>query len=125
MKPLVHYIIVRRDMPTGAACAQITHAAGESACYCMWYLPKDTIAVVLGVRDEKQLKYYAKRLVKAKIEHIQVNENAGPLAGQMTAVGVVPTRNREAVFKVLKKLNPLREFEGSATMTAMDRPAKA
>lgn len=28
--PLTHYVIVRRDLPFGQICAQITHAAGES-----------------------------------------------------------------------------------------------
>jgi hypothetical protein len=30
MEPLTHYVIVRRDLPFGVLCAQLTHAAGES-----------------------------------------------------------------------------------------------
>ena len=68
------------------------------------------MAVVLGVRDEKQLKYYERRLTKAGISHVAINENAGFAAGQMTAIGVIPTEDRAKVFKVLKKLNPISEL---------------
>ena len=127
--PLTHYIIVRRDMPLGVVCAQVTHAAGES--FYIYgervnepYEPLDiegTVAVVLGVRNEKSLLYYHKRLYKARIAHIPILENAGPFAGQYTAIGVLPTTDRASVRSVLKKLMPLSDL----TMTAMDRPAKA
>ena len=113
---LTHYILIRKDIPTGAATAQIVHAAGES-----FYLfgantgfrksVGGTVAVVLGVRDERALKYYARRLRDAEINAIVIKENSGPLAGQFTAIGVFPTRDRESVRKVLKKLMPLKEFE--------------
>jgi len=113
--PLTHYIIVRRDMPLGVVCAQVTHAAGES-----FYAFGDhvgfsfdttgTTAVVLGARDEKQLNYYMRRLMKAWIHAIMITENAGQFANKDTAIGVWPTVERAAVFKVLKKLNPISEL---------------
>lgn len=99
-------------MPLGVVCAQVTHAAGDSAVgfsLQRWYQGPVT-AVVLGVRDEKQLKYYWRRLEKAEISHTLVVEDAGPFAGQATAIGVMPTEDREKVFKVLKKLNPLSDL---------------
>jgi len=114
---LTHYIIVRRDMPLGVVCAQVTHAAGESfARTCLWdntvgshNLP-GTVAIVLGARDEKQLKYYERRLEKAGVDYTAIHENAGFAAGQMTAIGCWPTEDRAKVFKVLKKLNPISEL---------------
>lgn len=114
---LTHYILIRRDIPAGHACAQITHAAGESFWfYAHWgghrHFPEGTVAVVLGVRNERALRYYAKRLSDAEVPFLTIVENAGLLAGQMTAIGVIPTADREKVFKVLKKLQPVREFDG-------------
>ena len=108
--PLIHYILIRRDISTGAACAQIVHAAGESAAGFLWMLPPRTIAVVLGVRDEKELRRYHKKLVKAEIPIFPIIENEGFLAGQMTAIGIVPIHDREKVRSVVKKLMPLSSF---------------
>jgi hypothetical protein len=111
---LTHYIIVRKDMPTGAACAQITHAAGESFFYYkpkrLGLLEEGTVAVVLGVENQNCLKYYAKRLRQAGIKFVMIRENEGPLANQVTAIGVVPTEDRETVRAVLKRVPLLDEF---------------
>ena len=124
---LVHYILVRRDLPTGAACAQIVHAAGDSMADFIDYtwpaMPgKRTIAVVLGVRDQKSLRYYQRRLIEAEISIIPIIENEGFLGGQLTAIGVVPTFDRERVRKVLKKLQPLQEFTGRYPDEAEEKP---
>lgn len=110
-RPLTHYVIVRRDLTVGQVCAQITHAAGESAAlYAVSSvkerqpyklevgglspsprtipggvvdggvsrvggtparpanpLPENTIAVVLGVRDESRLLRIASRLDRAAL----------------------------------------------------------
>lgn len=105
-------------MPLGHVCAHVAHAAGESFYYYAQLIQNPdaglpniigsgTVAVVLGVRDEKSLRYYAKRLYKQGIRYDLIIENAGPFAGQATAIGVIPTADRAKVFKVLKKLNPI------------------
>jgi peptidyl-tRNA hydrolase len=98
-------------MPLGVVCAQVTHAAGDSAVgYTLfeWY-DQPVTAVVLGVKSEKELLRYSKKLHKAFIGHTIIKEDAGPVADQYTAIGLV-TADREKVFKVLKKLNPISEL---------------
>lgn len=115
--PLTHYILIRRDLTTGAGCAQITHAAGESfADYCAdrWLddIPRGTVAVVLGVRSERALREWQRRFNDHGIPYRAIWENAGPYANQLTAIGCWPTDDRERIRKVVRHLMPLKQFEG-------------
>lgn len=109
---LTHYIIVR-DLPVGVVYAQIAHAAGESFYLCprssekehstlsrevagsspaggSTFTPAETIAVVLGARDEARLSRAAKRLQAAGVPFVEIRETDGAFAGQFMAIGVVP-----------------------------------
>lgn len=99
--PLVHYIIVRADLPIGSQVAQVIHAAGESAS------PKPepgAIAVALHAKDEHHLLEIASALAHARIPHHLVVEADAPYADQYMAIGVHPTTDRLAVRKVLSAL---------------------
>lgn len=100
---LVHYIIVRADLPIGSQVAQSIHAAGESS------VPKPEpgcIAVALHARDEAHLRAVSDRLAAAGIQHHHVVESADDpkYAGQLMAIGVRPTTDRAAIRKVTSDL---------------------
>ena len=85
-------MIVRPDLPRGVLAAQVTHAAGESSSGS---LPSGTYAVVLSASSE-ELAELGKRLSEAGVGHKAIIENDGDLAGQITAIGVVP-QNRSKI----------------------------
>lgn len=90
--PLTHYIIVRNDMPLGVLAAQVTHAAGESS---PGNLTPGTYAVVLAAQSAQELEDLHDRLADLQVPHSVVRESSGPLAGQMTAIGVQPAPREE------------------------------
>jgi peptidyl-tRNA hydrolase len=83
--------------------AQICHAAGESS---PGNLASGTFAVVLAA-DQQRLKSLAHQLEESGVEHRVIVENSGDLAGQVTAIGVVPKR-RSAIKKWFSNLPLLR-----------------
>lgn len=90
---LVHYIIVRRDLPLGKLAAMITHAAGESAVMYrdVMKLPfHGAIAVVLEAKNEQALYRYAEWLTSEDILFVSIHESDEPYIGQLMAIGVVP-----------------------------------
>jgi len=102
---LVHYIIVRADLPIGSQVAQSVHAAGESAN------PRPvpgTIAVALHARDEKHLADLSDRLTAADLAHHCVYEavDDATYPGQLMAIGLnpVPLSRRDHIRKVLSAL---------------------
>lgn len=102
-KILYHYTVVRADLPPGLQMAQVIHAAGESAS------PRPmpgTHAVALHARDEQHLAELAQRLYDAGIEHHCVFEadDDPQYPGQMMAIGLYPTRDKDKVKKVLSSL---------------------
>lgn len=96
--PLVyHYTIVRADLPLGLQLAQTVHAAGESATP----LPRPgTHAVALHARDEAHLREVAARLDARGIRHHRVLEDDG----QLMAIGIPPTTDRDPIRKALSSL---------------------
>lgn len=99
----MHYVIVRADLPHGSQVAQVVHAAAESADPRP---PPGSIAVALHARDEAHLSAIAATLLAADIRHHGVYESAddAKYPGQLMSIGVMPTRNREAVRRVLSSL---------------------
>lgn len=105
--PLVHYCLIREDLPPGVAAAQLVHAAGESFYYYgtsdKW-APSDvsgTIAVVLGVADEAALLAVEARLqaADADVPFIAIREPDAPWNGQLMSIGMVPAaKERLASF---------------------------
>lgn len=96
-------MIVREDLPKGVLAAHVCHAAGESGP-----APLGSIAVVLGVPNETELRAVGARLKAAGVLHVAIHENAGPYAGQATALGIVPIYDRTAVRKVVSALPLVR-----------------
>lgn len=110
---LMHYVIVRRDLPLGVVCAMITHAAGESAS--LYEDPYDgrfrgATAVVLEAKDEVHLELIQEYLTANKIQHVAVHEAGGPYSGRFLAIGLVPAERETLAakmreFQCLKKLD--------------------
>lgn len=105
---LVHYIIVRRDLPLGLVLANVAHAAGESfyrlaqlASFELLDLegfePAETIAIVKGARNEGRLKKLRDALVAEDVPHSLITETDGEYAGQAMAIGVVPVSKGTSV----------------------------
>ncbi len=99
--PAVHYVVIRNDLPLGFLTAQVVHAAGESS---PGQMSPGTNAVVLAVPDEEMLAAVHQRLMLAGIACKAIFEPDPPWLGQMTAVGVCPTRERAKVRRVLSSL---------------------
>jgi len=94
---LVHYVIVRKDLPFGSQVAQVAHAAGESA------IPKPEpgcIAVALHAENGDHILELSQKLTAADIPHHVVIEDDG----RLMAIGLRPTVHRERVRKVLSSL---------------------
>ncbi len=101
---LVHHVIVRADVKFGVQAANLVHAAGESSDR----IPPGTIAVALHARDELHLRVIQARLFEADIPHTSIVEEDGEYTGQLMAVGLEPTTNRERVRKILSSLPLVR-----------------
>ena len=125
---LIHYIIVRRDLPVGVLAAMTTHAAGESAAvYERSYWNEHeggpnyghfegATAVVLEAKDEKHLRQIASYLGEAKVDYTTVHESGGEYSGQFMAIGVIPAEREDIAEK-------LRDF--SLLKNCLDNPVEA
>lgn len=95
-------------------CAQIVHAAGESA---IPDLPPNTNAVVLDAVNETNLRQLAKKLQLAGIPHTVIQEVDPPFDGQVTAIGIVPLEDRSQIKKFVSSYGLLR-----ASSSVVERP---
>ena len=102
---LYHYVIVRGDLPHGVQMAQTIHAAGES---CEGPLPSGTHAIALSARNESHLEEIASRLWEAEIPHTVITEPDAPYDGQVMAVGIWPTSDRDRIRRVTSSLPLVR-----------------
>jgi peptidyl-tRNA hydrolase len=126
---MVHYIVVRRDLPVGVIAAQVTHAAGESfARYLhnetIWRrpfgTPHGTIAVVLEARNSQHLHAVVRRLRQAKVPFEAIREPDAPWDGALMALGVWPgcRASLEPHFTgldLLKRARPMRRKRSRKT----------
>lgn len=114
---LIHYVIVRNDLPLGILAAMVSHAAGESAhSYADPYDGRfrGATAVVLEVKDELNLHKVAMKLRDCAVAHVEIVEGAEPYANQLMAVGVVPGERKDLEgffkgFQTLKTCYPAQE----------------
>lgn len=104
MKPLYHYVVVRRDLPLGVTVAQTIHAAGESS---PGNLPANTHAVALSAKDEAELLALEERLKAAGVKHFAIREPDAPWNGALMAIGF-PPQDRAALRGFLSSLPLLR-----------------
>lgn len=103
--PLVHYIIIRDDLPKGVQIAQTAHAAGESAG---GPLADGTIVVALAVPTEAALLALAAVFKTHDLGYKLIVENDGMYAQQAMAIGLTPTVNRTSIRKVTRHLPLIR-----------------
>lgn len=106
--PPYQYIVLHdscRDHP-GVIAVHAAHAAGE-ACFD-GPAPPDTRVVVLVVKDSDAIEALSRDLAGAGIRHAIMRETDGIRAGQVTALGTTPSRDRQTIrpffapFKVLR-----------------------
>lgn len=105
MNDTIHYILVRRDLPFGVTLAQVAHAAAESG-----HGQHHTVSV-LGVKDEKALRKWAKRLSERGIPHGCIHEPDEPWNGALMAIGVDPGLRLRLSWH-FKRLDTYRIYEG-------------
>jgi hypothetical protein len=79
--------VIRADLPTGIASAQIGHAAGESS---PGNLPEGTYCIVLAARDEPELLVLESKLRAAGVGLRAIRESDPPYSGQLMALGLTP-----------------------------------
>lgn len=91
---LVHYIFVRKDLPLGVICAQVTHAAGESAAAWAFQgesdLGQGTVAVVLEAVNERHLNKIREFIGQEGLDFQPIYESSEPYANQLMAIGLWP-----------------------------------
>jgi hypothetical protein len=86
----------------GTLAAQLVHAAGETGpAY------SGTHAVVLSAKNEDHLLWIEQELIKNKIKHHSIREPDAPWNGQLMAIGLYPTSDRDSVKPVTKRLRLL------------------
>ena len=112
---LIHYTIVRRDLPLGTLAAMVAHAAGESAAF--YENPENgrgfrgSVVVVLEVKNEAELKRLSDRLTKSPdLQHIVTRESTPPYNGAWMAIGIVPIE-RELAAPYLESLQTLKTLD--------------
>lgn len=124
---MVHYLIIRRDLPFGVTLAQLAHAAANSmADYIvaktedadgMFYgtiFPeyKGMTVVVLGVRSLNRLRKAAYRLEAKGVKHTIVREPDQPWNGQMMAVGIWPHEDTPEFRAEFENYELYKKWEG-------------
>lgn len=119
---MIHYILVRKDLPFGVTLAQVGHAAGESMGKWAEHL-KDrsvhyppTSIVVLGVPNLRSLRYWEKKLwglvnSQANIYFTSIHEPDAPYNGELMAIGIWPGEKDKLgpIFKRLKTYRKLND----------------
>lgn len=110
------YAVVRKEITSGALLSQFGHAITECLRPDDLPLPADTRIVVLGA-TKAQLEGVEKLLVKDGVPHKAIVETEGPLAGVLTAIGLL-TRDRAALVPILGELRRYREPSSAQSLGA-------
>lgn len=105
---LVHYCVIRADLPVGAQAANLLHASGESFALSKTPWEDNIIGVALHAKDEAHLLELEAKLRARDIPHHVVIEVDAPYTNQVMAIGLYPTRNRDLIRKVLSSLPLLK-----------------
>lgn len=127
---MVHYLIVRRDLPFGVTLAQVAHAAADSMedwiCSEKYVLIGDRnfepmTVVVLGVRNELSLRARERKLKRLKIPYVGVREPDEPWNGELMSIGVWPGE-RDQLEPIFKNLQAFRfeDWSGERHMRLED-----
>ena len=124
---MIHYILVRRDLPFGVALAQTAHAAAYSMAAWVgqemyaeydYYNGASSVmpdwspmtVVVLGVKDRRALKRWEKKIQKNH-DYFMVREPDAPWHNQEMALGMYPGERNE-LEGLFSKLELYQTYEG-------------
>lgn len=115
---MIHYIIVRKDLPFGTTLAMVSHAAANSildviGSELVIKVADPLTTVVLGVNNEAALKRLSKRLTTRDVQHTVVKEPDKPHHNAWMALGIWPGE-REDLEPFFTRLDTYRWFEGPA-----------
>lgn len=93
--PHYQYIVLHQSLldHKGMIAVHAAHAAGES-CFS-GPAPEDTRCVVLVAKDSDEILQLASELRDAYVIHRVIVETDGLRAGQATALGTMPIRDRD------------------------------
>lgn len=105
---LIHYILVRKDLPLGVMAAMVTHAAGESAALHENF--RGCVACVLEAKNESALKEAIKTFELADLQYVVVSEPSPPYDGAFMAIGVVPGE-RDTLSPIMKSFQCLKSLD--------------
>jgi len=86
----------------GTLAAQLVHAAGETGPTV-----SGTHAIVLSAKNENHLIRIEKQLSGSKIKYHSVREPDSPWNGELMAIGLYPTSDRNTLKPVTKRLKLL------------------
>ena len=109
---MYHYCICRTDIPLGNICAQLLHAAGESAALFGSALPPNTHAVALSASSEEELLKLELRAKQRSVRFCAIREPDAPFNNALVAIGFVPSP--KSVFKSLLGRYPLIKTLGGS-----------
>lgn len=124
---MIHYLLVRRDLPFGVTLAQLAHAAADSMskwindssyascsltrnCWVTGPKTSGMTVVVLGVKNERILKNWERKFQKRYnriLTFTSVREPDAPWNGQLMAIGVHPGP-RDILGPIFKNLQTFR-----------------
>lgn len=105
MNQLRHYVVIRKDLPSGVKLAQTIHAAGESVKFPV---VSGTYAYALEVDDERALLDLSQKMSADGIQHRLICEPDEPYCGQAMAIGCEPTRDATKIRRLTRHLNLAR-----------------
>lgn len=113
---VVHYIIVRKDLPFGTTLAMVSHAAANSiidliSSELVIKVANPLTTVVLGVDNQAALKRLSKRLAWRDVRHTVVKEPDAPYKNAWMALGIWPGE-REDLEPFFTRVQTYRWFEG-------------
>ncbi len=80
--------------------------------------------MVLAVKSEAELAAVERKLQKAGVPHVAIREPDAPWNGALTAIGLVPTRDRDGARRILSSL-PLLGKGGVKIMPILPGDEKA
>lgn len=98
IQPLVHYCIVREDLPVGTMAAQLVHAAGESG-------PVKPGTIAIALRSSRAAIYQLLEELGGdpRFSIAPVYETDGDYAGQLMAIGFAPVERSSRLRPLLRR----------------------
>lgn len=103
------YGVVRKDFTAATFVVQYGHALTECLRPEDLPLPADTRSVLLGATKE-QMTQLVGQLISKGVHHCVIVETGGPLAGVVTAIGLL-TRDRDALKAAVPLLDELKKWK--------------